>query len=181
MGGTMRSLVFGLLGLLVLGGCSTMRVTSDYDRDADFSQLRTFDWMPTPPRRPSAPRLGNLFMQRRIREALERELTTKGYRNVSRDPDFLVAFFTAAEDRVAVQRINEYWGYRRYRGRWVTRVHVDHYRLGTLIVDIVDPRGRELIWRGWATDAVRGRDPERMENKMNEAVVRILREFPPER
>lgn len=173
----MRSLAITLLALLALAGCSTMRVSSDYDRDADFSQLGTFDWMPAPPRRPSAPRLGNSFVQRRIRGALERELTAKGYRKVSRDPDFLVAFFTAAEDRVAVHRINEYWG---YRGRWVTRVQVDHYRLGTLIVDIVEPRRRELVWRGWATDAVRGRDPEKMENKMTEAVVKILREFPPE-
>lgn len=118
-----------------------------------------------------------------MRTAVERELAVRGYRKTSGEPDFLVATFAAGRERVDVRTVNEYWRYRGYRGRWVsvTRVDVDHYTRGTVIIDIVDPARRELIWRGWAEDAVRDPTPEKIERKINEAVEKLLARFPPPR
>ncbi len=38
-----------ILNLMIIGlGCSTISVSSDYDTETDFSNLRTFDFVPAP-------------------------------------------------------------------------------------------------------------------------------------
>ena len=57
---------------------------------------------------------------------------------------------------------------------------MDEYLQGTLVLDIIDARTNELIWRGWA-NTVLDHDPEPEEVHMyvNEAVRKMLEEFPP--
>jgi hypothetical protein len=56
-------------------------------------------------------------------------------------------------------------------------VHVHRYRRGTLVIDIVDPGQRQLVWRGWATGIFH--DREEAEELVSEGVKKILRRFPP--
>jgi hypothetical protein len=50
------------------------------------------------------------------------------------------------------------------------------------LVDVVDSRSNELIWRGWARwIASENPSPEQLGEDLNKAVLRILDEFPPGR
>ncbi len=57
---------------------------------------------------------------------------------------------------------------------------VREYLQATLILDIIDARTDEVIWRGWATDDVDDNpSPERVQRYANDAVEKILENFPP--
>jgi hypothetical protein len=106
---------------------------------------------------------------------VDRELAAKGYRKVESDPDFLVDFVTASQDRVGetVVITDERVG-------WVSgRSDVYVEREGALILMINEPDSERVLWRGWATGVV-DRDIEKTAKKLDEAATRILALFPPE-
>lgn len=163
----------------VLTGCSSMNVGTDFDPQASFSELRTYALMPAPRRRGADPRTAHPLLARRIADAVEQEMTKKGYRKVERNPDFRIGYHMVLDEKVDVTTVNTVYGYR--RTRWiVSQPVVTEYLQGTLILDVVDPDQNGLIWRGAASDAVdQNPNPERVQKKVNEAVSKILAEFPP--
>ncbi len=42
----MKKTLWTLLLVFGLSGCSTVQVSDDYDTSTDFSQLKTYDWLP---------------------------------------------------------------------------------------------------------------------------------------
>ena len=55
------------------------------------------------------------------------------------------------------------------------------YEAGTLVLDLVDARTNRVIWRGWAQDSVEDmlNDPDRMAEKIDQAVTRMFALLPP--
>jgi hypothetical protein len=52
---------------------------------------------------------------------------------------------------------------------------------GTLVIDILDARTRELIWRGSAEGAVAKYGGETVsQEELDDIAIKILREFPPD-
>ncbi len=184
----------GLLAVLVLAGCATTQVRRDFDPDISFVGLKTYVLMDRAVSSNGNPALGSPLVERRIRAAVERELEMKGFQGAaSGDADFKVAFHVVAEEKLDVQTLDNYsynyYGYRRFRRPFyfgylgpgsVTRSFVREYLEGTLILDIVDAKKNELIWRGWASKAL-AHNPtaERVNMYVSEAVGKILEEFPP--
>jgi len=61
-------------------------------------------------------------------------------------------------------------------------VDVRQFTEGTLVIDILVPSGERLLWRGTGTSRIREeRDPQRRIEIVNDAVARILAQFPPKR
>jgi hypothetical protein len=176
--------LLGVILIAALGGCSTMAVTSDYDPSAKFTGYKTYKWMSEPPKKTGDPRIdGNSILASRIQSSVERQLAAKGYeKQSSGTPSFLVGYHASIEKKTSVRMLNDHyrygpgWGWS-YRG---PQTYVYDYDVGTLILDIVDPKTRKLLWRGTATG---GADPsasgEARQKKINEAVTRILETFPP--
>jgi hypothetical protein len=191
MNRTTRVLVIALVA--ILGGCSSMEVSYDYDPKAKFADLRTYEWLDRPPKATGDPRIdGNTILEKRIRDAVDTELATRGFRKVTSDPDFLVAYHVSLDKRRSVQTLNSYYGYgggwgygygASYRpGYWsgAPETYVYEYEEGTLILDLVSPGNKELIWRGSATDEVHFKStPEKDRTQLDEAVRKMLEKFPP--
>lgn len=176
--------LLGVVLIAALGGCSTMRVTSDTDPSAKFTGYKSYNWMAEAPKKTGDPRIdGNSILASRIRSAVERQLAAKGYeKRSSGTPDFLVGYHASLEKKTSVRMLNDHyrygpgWGWR-YRG---PQTYVYDYDEGTLILDIVDPKTRKLLWRGSATDVVNPTaSGEARQKKINKAVTRILEKFPP--
>jgi hypothetical protein len=160
-----------LLGLLLataLMSCSSVAVKSDFDPNANFAQYKTFDFMPH--------RTGNPLNNKRVEAAIEQELIAKGLQKQTEGrPDLLVAYHTNVKDKIDVDT----YGYRygRYGRRVGTYTTVQKYQQGTLVVDLVDAKEKELIWRGWAkgeaSDSV-------SKEKVDDTVAKILAKYPPQ-
>jgi hypothetical protein len=174
----------------VMAGCSTLSVQTDFDPNANFSGLKTYEWQPAPP--PTGdPRIdNNTLLQDRIRAAVDKNLQAKGYSKASNGkPDFLVGYFVNVQSKTDVSTVNSYygyapgWGYGGYGygyGYGGTTTQVYQYDQGTLVLDISNPVGKKLLWRGSATDVVDASQPADVrEYQLNQAVTQMLQNFPP--
>jgi Domain of unknown function (DUF4136) len=154
--------------------CSSIYdVKSDYDRQTNFSTLKTFDWMQAPQRT----RVNSLIVQR-VKNAVNAELEAKGLTMTSNNPDFLIAEYHGKKDQIQISD----WGYGRAHryGYSPAGVSVYEFEEGSLILDFVDTESKKLIWRGSAKAQIDSVDtPEKSEKLINAAVNKILEKYPP--
>ncbi len=148
-------------------------VKYDYDQQANFSDRKTFDWMQAPEKAG----INSLVVQR-VKNAVNAELKAKGLMMTSNNPDFLIAEYHGKRNQVQISD----WGYRGgYRGGYGPGgVSVYEFEEGSLILDFVDAKSKQLIWRGSAKAQVDNVDtPEESEKLINAAVKEILKKYPP--
>jgi hypothetical protein len=164
--------------VLLLSGCSTVTVKTDYDRDVDFSRYQTYSWFPVaerPGRGLDRP-LNNSLLEARVKREVARQIEAKGLRFVDGQADIRITYHLGLQNRVDVEKYGyRPWG-RRGPGRRVTEVH--RYKEGTLILDFIDPKRKRLVWRGWAKSALP--DPELADEKVRQTVEVILDQYPPD-
>ena len=177
-----RTLV--LLQLLCLtimtGACSPIRsISYDYNRAVDFSGLRTYDWIPIPAEMQEKEAL----MLERIKTAVNSHLEAKGFRITKGESDFLVATNFGQVEKLKIYDWGyPYYGYsRRYDyGSYHGGVSSFYYREGALVLDFIDTGSKEVIWKGVATVYLsKDLTPEKIDDVVNEAVEKILVNFPP--
>ena len=168
--------------LVACGGGTS--VTSDYDPSADFSSYQTYSWAERTPAGDDDPRVYNSVTMRRVRTAVERALGDKGFEKVDSSGDFMVAWHGALEGRMSYRTINGHYGYGWgwYGGMGASSTYVNEWDEGTLLVDLIDGRSNELVWRGSATGTVdQGEStPVEAQRMLDEAASRLLETFPPE-
>lgn len=180
----MRKFAIVLLATFTLfaGACSSYTVMYDYDRQENFTQYKSFDFLPLPE---DIRQQSNELVIKRVQTAVIRELAAKGLKHATSNPDILIAIHTEAKDRFNVTN----WGYHyapydyywRGYGYWYGGgIDVYEYEEGTLILDMVRADEKEMIWRGAATKALPyNPTPDKIDQIVNEAVARILENFPP--
>jgi hypothetical protein len=154
-----------------------MRGEAAYDPGVDFGRLETFGFVKRPKPQPGvAGQPMEQPVERQLRRAIAFDLEQKGF--VRADPqeaDFLVGIGigsqTAAWYQRAMPSYFDDWG---SRGR---SVGMHTYSQRALIIDILDPRAKTLVWHGWSS---RGVPPQRIRDEViNEIVAEVLEKFPP--
>ena len=177
-----------MLLLATLSGCSTMQISSDHDPSISFAGLKTYNWIPEPQKATGDPRIDDPFIERRIRDAVDNQLAAQGYnKQAAGTPDFLIGYHVALDKKLAVSTMNEYYGtvvgprWHHSTPRWYgSETYVYDYDEGSLILDIIEAGTRKLLWRGSARARVdTTASAERKTKRINEAVQRILAQFPP--
>ena len=185
------SMLVLMLGLFMIS-CAKMPVdvSTDFDRSANFSRYTTFKWFQdTPAAGRDTTRVYDTFLDKRMRTAVENNLATKGMRQVTTNPDLLVAYDVKVVTRQELRPDYTYapgwygygwwYGYRYNYGysRFASTMYIDQYQDGTVIIDLIDAKDNELIWRGWGQMEVGG--PNVSETEINRIVGKILAEYPP--
>ena len=172
-----------LILLLVLTSCSSVRVATDYDREANIDNYKTFAFF-----KPGIDKAEiNDLDKRRILRAIEAELMAKGYTK-SENPDMLVSIFTKSNQRVDIYNNawgNGAWGWGGYGG-WGWRSGWNNNQVtttteGVLYIDLIDAQKKELIWQGSGTGNLETRNVEKKEIRVKEFVSQMLMQFPPEK
>jgi uncharacterized protein DUF4136 len=174
--------------VLALTACASVDVRTVTSPGANLTALHTFAVMPQPDRRSPAaestndPMLVNSISNRALRTDLVKAFENRGY-VVSDRPDFTVAYYASAKEKLDVT----YWdyGYRYYPSWWDGPGFYDRgyapsvteYTQGTVIVDVVDPNTRELLWRGQGVATVSD-DEAQYEQDLWKTVMAILEKFP---
>ena len=156
--------------------CSPVNVSHDYDPDANFGRLKTFAWIPFPANVDI-----NQLVVKRIQDAVTRELQAKGLQKSSQNPDFVIVMHGMTEDKLDVTD----WGYNTgsyyHGGYWGGRnISVNEYTEGTLTLDFIDSKSKQLLWRGVAKGTVDpNASPQKRTERINDAVAKLLEQFPP--
>ncbi len=174
----MRLIIISLLLVLATGCSPEIQVYTDYDPDNDRWAYSTFTWNEVSTERETRdPLYYSSLNDKRIRKAVQKELLKRNYQFVTEKADLLFQYHILVEDKSVVA--TEPFGYI-YGPYWMRKQqHVYTYTQGTLILDLIDTRINQLIWRGWAVSAIDGLDsPERIEKLINEAVQKVFTKFP---
>ena len=156
--------------LMTAGVAMAQDIQTDYDHKADFSKYQTFMWI-------KQPKTENPFMQQRIVDAVNAQLQAKGLRLVTSNADLGVSGNTATREEHTLDGFYDGfpgWGWHRYWGPQI----VETYTVGTLVVDLFDSATKQVVWWASASDTVSDK-PEKNEKKVNEAVAKIFKHFPP--
>ena len=156
-----------LLGLLVVSAAA-QTVQSDFDRTFRFSNLKTFSF-PVQRRATTDPLANDTLNDGRIRTGLETQLRANGFRTETGSPDFVIAYYVTSKNRLNVQDYSlgpRVWGNRDIR--------VNQYSEGTLMVDFIDAKTNQVIWRGRATGALELKD---LDKKITKSTEKLVKQF----
>ena len=77
--------------------CAIYDVKYDYDTNANFADLKTFDWMPVPEKAGI-----DSFVVQRVKNAVNTELQAKGLVMTSDNQDFLIATHLGQKEKIFI-------------------------------------------------------------------------------
>ena len=187
---SMRGLLCVVL-VTLLTGCATMEVSTEHDTAFNFSSLKTYTWLPNPQEYFGDSRIDKAALEARIQTAVDRELEAKKFMKItSGTPDFHVRYHAIAGMYMQVENVSKPgsgmsgdWNdqrlglYRRGGGKSATY----SWDKGTLLLDMVNPGNKKIIWIGTAASKIDLHDSaEKKEERINRAVSKLLADFPPQ-
>ena len=179
--------------LLMISACAAPKIGYDYDRAADFSSYRTYEWMPGIQEKTGNRRVDNSQVDIRIRTAVGAQLRVKGYTPANGRPDFYVAY-SVGLNHMAPDVSTEYFtdgmtgapfvhsaDTRPSGGAAKTSEKDSPSDLaGTLLIDVIDGATNKLVWRGTAAGTVDpGLTSQERDERIRTVVRDVLSNFPP--
>ncbi|MFN8255912.1 MAG: DUF4136 domain-containing protein [Bacteroidales bacterium] len=175
----MKNLILVLIFALFAFSCTSVRISSDFDKTIDFTKYKTYKFTDEAMKLP----VDDLNKNRLI-AAVEKELGLKGFTK-SETPDVLIEINLKGKNiQTATANTSGGYGYG-YRYGWgggfsTTTINYDSYIEGTLFVDMIDASKNQLVWQGRGVGTL---DPEanqaKREKNINYAVNQIFKKYPP--
>lgn len=175
----------GLVALFLLSAAPSslaQKVQVGYDKSADFSRFKTYSWIPaeTPSTNPLVATMVNLD--------IDHELAQKGLTKVDHDPDLLVKSYGGGEDVKGGFAANDP-GHAATGGAPITTASswggslpatpVPQVMHGSITVDLVDARQKQLVWRGTARGKMDYQNHSKLLDQASKAVTAIFKKYPP--
>lgn len=183
MNSMIRWIAAGVWIFLIAGCASKPNTHSNADSTVDFSQYKTFGYLPTlSTDKANYQSLESSF----LKVAVAQELDKRGM-TYSEDPDVLVNFYIHTQEKIksrTVPTAGGYYGYRDpfydpwmgYGGGYETRI--DQYTEGTLNIDIVDADTKKLVWEGAIGGRITDKDVQNLEATIDNAVQAVMAQYP---
>lgn len=159
------------LSILLLG-CSGYQYYAIQSNRASLNKYRSFAWLPAP----DTSRHPNDIVDEKIKDAVTAGLEKRGLGLKTARPDLLVRYMIQVRDRVRIYNSptyvygpgaayggvvqNRYGRYFYYSYNRPYPVYVGSdivqvpYKEGTLIIDLIERRNHQVIWRGYGTGDV---------------------------
>ena len=177
-----------VLALAIIGmtGCaSTIETFSDSDESVALADYETFAWIGEHPMvsSPKNATGANPFLESRIQDAIQQELTSRGYRlkQSDVDADFVVSFSVGGRKEMSVESYPV-----AYRHRWTwggayigDSVSVESTTEGMLAIDFFDAETKSPIWHGLAKKNLTAAEENLRGSIIQDAVAAVLGNFPP--
>jgi hypothetical protein len=159
---------------------SAQKTTYDFDKSAPFAQFTSYTMRDGTPTK-------NPLIDKRIVAAIEAQLAKKGFVRNDVAPDVVVLFHVAFDEQKDISSFSSgpmYGGYGYgWGGGWgttTTDVRVRDILVGTIAIDMVDAKKKEMVWRGLGTKEINTTaKPEKRDENINKAVEKIFKNYPP--
>jgi hypothetical protein len=168
------------LGLTLVAGSSPAFASthSDFSKSFPLQTLKSFEFKDQ--RRISRdPLANNQIWSNDVKQAIRTDLAEHGYvEATSGHPDFYVAFYVGLKDRYDVNAMGYGLPVFHRRGWWGWPGGYDvwsvPYTQSTLIVDVIDAKTNQLVWRGYDTDTLNSGHPGKtLDSAVDHIVTRL--------
>ena len=169
----MKTLKFlSLIILITLSSCSSVMVNADYDKKVSFTNYKSYAYLKSGIDKAEISDLD----KKRILNSIDEVMQSKGF-SKSENPDVLISIFTKERERLDVyQNYGFGWGWNPYWGMGYSNVTTTPE--GTLFIDIIDAKTKELVWQGEGSGYLT-KNTEKKDARLKEFVSKILEQYPP--
>ncbi|WP_020533917.1 DUF4136 domain-containing protein [Flexithrix dorotheae] len=184
----MKNLLLAAVVAILSAGCSSLTVTSDYDKTTDFSKYKTlsyYGWAE------ESDKILTRFDKERIEKAFGEEFKKRGYTIVEKGGDVIVSLFIVVDEKTSTTAYTNHYGaggpygyYGYGYGAWgwgggpsTTTYTESDYKVGTLVCDVFDSQEKKLVWQGVGQGTV-NENPERRDKSIPNAVAQIMAKYP---
>lgn len=172
-----NTIFFATLFSFSIIGCGTIKVASDYDSDADFSNYKTFAFYKSGIDKVEISDID----KKRILKSIQNTLLNKGL-TLNENPDILINIATKSSENIYIDNSfysPYYTGWYPYYGRSHRQVAYSTSE-GALYIDVIDTKSKQLIWQGKGIGVLSSSKSNRDE-LVNNFVTKILEVYPPEK
>ena len=181
----LRVATAGIAVVVLATGCASgPDIRADYDRAADFGKYRTYGFVAAAPGDTTQ---FKSLAQQNMHNAAAREMESRGYTK-SDAPDLVINFKGKIEEKTDIESTpapyyGPGWGY----GGWYgapfggyggTEVTTRHYKVGTLVMDVVDREKRQVVFQGGIEGVVTKEMMQNREAAISGAVAHIFSKYP---
>lgn len=148
-------------------------VQFDYNRSADFSTYKTYQWIDY---RPVAP--GDQLLDQDIKRAVDEQLAAKGLARVESGADLIVGYQAGISQEKEFDSLGSGFG---PWGRWGnTRITTSTVDVGKLVIGLFDAATKQLVWRGAASKTLNlSKDPDKNYQTLEKALAKLFKNYPP--
>lgn len=175
------STLFAAAAVLLPSVTFAQKVRTDYAHGTDFTKFKTYKWVKIS----ENPDVSQLADQR-IVAAVDAELAKEGLTKTQDNPDLLVGYQAAVTRETQLNTFtSDTGGPYGYGARWgygwgssTSTTTTSTILNGTLVVDMLDPHAKQLVFRGIATDTLSDK-PEKNAKKIQKAAQKIFEKYPP--
>lgn len=145
------------------------KVTVDYDDTIDFGNYGTYAWK-------KGTLASSLQVQSYIEQAINDALQSGGLSHSTGAPDLYVVVH--ASMKRGREKGEGWFGYSSATKKWGMQHDTIKFEVGTLLVDLVDAKSKELVWRGLAIKTL-NKKPDNRESLIAKAIKKMFKRFPP--
>ena len=178
------AVIAGVLLMNIAGCAPRYTVHTVTAEGAPLASLRTFVVLRTPRARDGRPRtspydpmVANSITNGALRQTITNAFASRGYMLDERQPDFAVAVYASAHEELDPSAWD--YGYPAWP-RWPSpqqRTPQATFTAGTVVVDVVNPNTRELLWRGSGSSRM-AEDPAADTRELQRIAAQIVEQFP---
>jgi hypothetical protein len=158
------------------------KTTVDFNPNVNFSKYKTFAFIGGVENLIMV-QLDPQLMYDRIHQTVGRELTKKGLREVqpNQNPDLMVRYWVNPSSQVNVVTMGNWAPFSPFIGSYwaqdYNEVSASSGKEDSLVIDLIDPRSRDLTWRLYLTRKITS--PDKEWKKEDEELTRAFDSFPP--
>jgi len=175
----MKNLIALLVLLIAATAVSAQKVKVIADPNADLAKYKSYQWdKPLPP--------GNPLVQQTVIDSIDQAMAAKGLTKMTDGADVTVVYFTATNADIQIGYPS--WSHAMGSGD-MTGIAVGAQswavHKGTLVVDLVDGKTKNSVWRGTAQQILKDgpsgnitKDAQKVEQPIRKSVAKMFKQFP---
>jgi hypothetical protein len=179
-----------------MSSCTSVQIYSDYDRTIDFNHYKTYAWIT---KSDSAKNLfNNQIVEKNLKYYTDQEMAARGYKMDAQSPDVLLEYHITSQKKsyttsTPIYNNSTFYNnpyYYNNGGNWYSRPYYFNntpniigynyqqveYNEGTLLLDIVDRKLNQLVWRGWSVGTLN--DVQTFEVELSGDIHQIFQKYP---
>lgn len=171
--------------LVIVGCVSQPRISSQARPNTVFASYKTYAWVSPL----ATDKAGySTIITSHFKNAVQSQMAARGYTLDMNNPDLLVNFFSNIENRSETYSSPSmnmgYYGYRGSYGYGLGfpafggSVETRNYKVGTVSVDIVDAKRKELVWEGTLEGTLSSKAMDNPAGAIQSAVGYIFTKYP---
>ncbi len=181
----MRKIYYFFLfaSLIFFENCASFsKVYSEEEPGINMHKYHTYNWLDNSSIKQGnqGPELLTLNTQNKIRSAVEEQMNGYGFKPCTDQPDLILHYHVVIKNEVLYVHDWSCGGQGEGRSNYdrCNRVQRVHYREGTFIIDVIDTKSGNQVWRGVAISVLDNIDPNEMDKRVKAAVQAVFKKFP---